>query len=293
MESAQKKVWSGRFDSPPDARSEAYTSSISFDTRLIFEDIRGSVAHVRMLGRQVIISVDEAAEIERGLWLIWDEAEAGSLQFSLADEDVHSGVERRLRELIGPVQGKLHTGRSRNDQVITDVRLWTKRAVLRLSGGLIGMIETLLALANDHVETIMPGYTHTQRAQPVTLGHHLLAYVSMLERDLERFQQAYARMDRSALGSSAMAGTTYPIDRVSVAKESGICRHHAQQHGRDRRPRPRDRHDLLLCDGGHALFPDVRGVGLVVIRRSALRGLRRRVCHRQLDHAAEEESRCS
>jgi argininosuccinate lyase len=157
------------------------------------------------------------------LWLIWDEAEAGSLQFSLADEDVHSGVERRLRELIGPVQGKLHTGRSRNDQVITDVRLWTKRAVLRLSGGLIGMIETLLALANDHVETIMPGYTHTQRAQPVTLGHHLLAYVSMLERDLERFQQAYARMDRSALGSSAMAGTTYPIDRVSVAKELGFA----------------------------------------------------------------------
>jgi argininosuccinate lyase len=208
MDSSPKKRWAGRFASGPDARSEAYTSSISFDTRLIFEDIRGSVAHVRMLGRQVIISVDEAAEIERGLWLIWDEAEAGSLQFSLADEDVHSGVERRLRELIGPVQGKLHTGRSRNDQVITDVRLWTKRAVLRLSGGLIGMIETLLALANDHVETIMPGYTHTQRAQPVTLGHHLLAYVSMLERDLERFQQAYARMDRSALGSSAMAGTT-------------------------------------------------------------------------------------
>jgi argininosuccinate lyase len=222
VESTQKKAWSGRFDSAPDARSEAYTSSITFDTRLVFEDIRGSVAHVRMLGRQGIIGADEAAEIERGLWLVWDEAEAGTLQFSLADEDIHTGVERRLRELIGPVQGKLHTGRSRNDQVINDVRLWTKRAILRLTGGLIDLTETLLELAGDHVETIMPGYTHTQRAQPVTLGHHLLAYVSMFERDLERFQQAYARMDRSALGSSAMAGTTYPIDRASVAQELGF-----------------------------------------------------------------------
>jgi argininosuccinate lyase len=222
VESTQKKAWSGRFDSAPDARSEAYTSSITFDTRLVFEDIRGSVAHVRMLGRQGIIGADEAAEIERGLWLVWDEAEAGTLQFSLADEDIHTGVERRLRDLIGPVQGKLHTGRSRNDQVINDVRLWTKRAILRLTGGLIDLTETLLELAGDHVETIMPGYTHTQRAQPVTLGHHLLAYVSMFERDLERFQQAYARMDRSALGSSAMAGTTYPIDRASVAQELGF-----------------------------------------------------------------------
>jgi argininosuccinate lyase len=222
VESTQKKAWSGRFDSAPDARSEAYTSSIAFDTRLVFEDIRGSIAHVRMLGRQAIIDADDAVEIERGLWLVWDEAEAGTLAFSLADEDIHTGVERRLRELIGPVQGKLHTGRSRNDQVINDVRLWTKRATLRLTGGLIDLTEALLELAGDHVETIMPGFTHTQRAQPVTLGHHLLAYVSMFERDVERFQQAYARMDRSALGSSAMAGTTYPIDRASVAQELGF-----------------------------------------------------------------------
>jgi argininosuccinate lyase len=222
VDSTQKKAWSGRFDSAPDARSEAYTSSIAFDTRLVFEDIRGSIAHVRMLGRQAIIDADDAVEIERGLWLVWDEAEAGTLAFSLADEDIHTGVERRLRELIGPVQGKLHTGRSRNDQVINDVRLWTKRATLRLTGGLIDLTEALLELVGDHVETIMPGFTHTQRAQPVTLGHHLLAYVSMFERDVERFQQAYARMDRSALGSSAMAGTTYPIDRASVAQELGF-----------------------------------------------------------------------
>ena len=221
MESVKKR-WAGRFASGPDARSEAYTASIGFDTRLIFEDLRGSVAHVRMLGKQGIIAPDEAAEIERGLWLIWDEAEAGTLEFTLSDEDVHSGVERRLRDLIGPVQGKLHTGRSRNDQVINDVRLWTKRAVLRLTGGLIELIEALLGLAEDHAETLMPGFTHTQRAQPVTLGHHLLAYVSMFERDVERFQQAYARMDRSALGSSAMAGTTYPIDRAVVAQDLGF-----------------------------------------------------------------------
>ena len=221
MESVKKR-WAGRFASGPDARSEAYTASIGFDTRLIFEDLRGSVAHVRMLDKQGIIAPDEAAEIERGLWLIWDEAEAGTLEFTLSDEDVHSGVERRLRDLIGPVQGKLHTGRSRNDQVINDVRLWTKRAVLRLTGGLIELIEALLGLAEDHAETLMPGFTHTQRAQPVTLGHHLLAYVSMFERDVERFQQAYARMDRSALGSSAMAGTTYPIDRAVVAQDLGF-----------------------------------------------------------------------
>jgi argininosuccinate lyase len=222
VESPQKKAWSGRFDVAPDARSEAFTSSISFDTRLVFEDIRGSVAHVRMLGKQGIIAADEAAEIERGLWLVWDEADSGRLTFALADEDIHSGVERRLRDLIGPVQGKLHTGRSRNDQVINDVRLWTKRAVLRLSGGLIDLIAALLGMANDHAATIMPGYTHTQRAQPVTLGHHLLAYVSMFERDLERFQATYLRMDRSALGSGAMAGTTYPIDRSFVAADLGF-----------------------------------------------------------------------
>ena len=222
MESRQSKRWSGRFESGPDARSEAYTSSIVFDTRLIQEDIRGSVAHVRMLGRQGIIAPEEAAEIERGLWLVWDEAAVGTIEFTLADEDIHSGVERRLRELIGPVQGKLHTARSRNDQVITDVRLWLKRSILRLTGALLELNATLLDLAGQHVESIMPGFTHTQRAQPVTLGHHFLAYVSMFERDLERFQQTYVRLDRSALGSSALAGTTFPIDRKMVSDDLGF-----------------------------------------------------------------------
>jgi argininosuccinate lyase len=222
VESGKRKLWSGRFSTAPDARSLAFTASIGFDQRFIFEDIRGSVAHVRMLGRQGIVTPDEAAEIERGLWLVWDEAEAETLQFVLDDEDIHSGVERRLRELIGPVQAKLHTGRSRNDQVSTDLRLWTRGAILRITSGLLDLVDVLLTIASDHVSTVMPGFTHTQRAQPVTLGHHLLAYVSMFERDLERFQQAFVRMDRCPLGSAAMAGTTFPIDRHSVASELGF-----------------------------------------------------------------------
>lgn len=223
MQSGQRKLWSGRFSSAPDIRSLAFTASIGFDQRFIFEDIRGSVAHVRMLGRQGIVSPDDAAEIERGLWLIWDEAEAETIQFTLEDEDIHSGVERRLRELIGPVQAKLHTGRSRNDQVSTDLRLWTRNAVLQITNGLIDLIDALLAIASDHVETVMPGFTHTQRAQPVTLGHHMLAYVSMFERDVDRFQSSFVRMDRCPLGSAAMAGTTFPIDRHSVATELGFA----------------------------------------------------------------------
>ena len=222
MDVSQKKPWSGRFDSAPDSRSLAFTASIGFDVRFVFEDIRGSVAHVRMLGRQSIIDAEDAEEIERGLWLVWDEATTEALTFTLEDEDVHSGVERRLRELIGPVQAKLHTGRSRNDQVITDLRLWIKGAILRLTDALRSLAETLTDIAADHVETVMPGYTHTQRAQPVTLGHHLLAYVSMFERDLERFQQAYTRLDRMPLGAAAMAGTSYPIDRASVAEDLGF-----------------------------------------------------------------------
>ena len=218
----RKPVWSGRFSAQPDLRSLTFTGSIGFDVRFLFEDIRGSIAHVRMLGRQAIIEPEEAAEIERGLWQIWDEARAETLSFTAEDEDVHSGVERRLREIVGPVQAKLHVARSRNDQVATDMRLWLKGAILSLNGSLLQLCETLIDIAADHVETVMPGFTHTQRAQPVTLGHHLLAYVSMFERDLERFQQAYTRLDRSPLGSAALAGTSFPIDRASAAADLGF-----------------------------------------------------------------------
>jgi argininosuccinate lyase len=222
-ESGGKKAWGGRFATAPDERAEAYTASILFDNRLVLEDIRGSVAHVRMLGRQEIVSADEAAAIESGLWQIWAEAQQGDFAFSIADEDIHTAVERRLRELIGPVQGKLHTGRSRNDQVVTDVRLWTKGAILDTSEALIELSAALMDVAADHVETVMPGFTHTQRAQPVVVAHHLLAYVAMFDRDLDRLQDAYRRTDRLVLGSGALAGVTYPIDRHSVADELGFA----------------------------------------------------------------------
>nr|MBA3416075.1 argininosuccinate lyase [Chloroflexia bacterium] len=151
-----KKAWGGRFAAGPDARLEAFNASIGFDVRLVREDIRGSIAHARMLGNQGIVAPEEAATLEEGLWRVLAESDAGTLTFTVVDEDIHTGVERRLRELVGPVAGKLHTARSRNDQVITDVRLWLKRVILRLTGGLNGLNETLLELASEHVETIMP-----------------------------------------------------------------------------------------------------------------------------------------
>ncbi|MCB1105188.1 MAG: argininosuccinate lyase, partial [Cephaloticoccus sp.] len=218
----QKRLWGGRFSTAPDEIAAQFTASILFDNRMVREDIRGSVAHVRMLGRQGIITAGEAAEIERGLWLIWDEVDAGTFDFSVQDEDIHTAVENRLRALIGPLQGKLHTGRSRNDQVITDTRLWTKGALLELATGVVELIDALAEVAAQHVETVMPGYTHTQRAQPVVLAHHLHAYMTMLQRDLQRLRQAYERADVSALGSAAMAGATYPLDREFVAADLGM-----------------------------------------------------------------------
>ncbi len=217
------KAWGGRFATAPDARSEAFTSSIMFDNRFVREDIRGSVAHVRMLGRQGIVSTEEAAQIEDGLWQVWDEVEAGTFAFGLADEDIHTAVERRLRELIGPVQGKLHTARSRNDQVATDTRLWTKGAILELSAGTVELSAALLSVASAHMDAVMPGYTHTQRAQPVLVAHHLLAYVAMLDRDLDRLRDAYRRLDVLPLGAAALAGSTFPLDRDSVAADLGFA----------------------------------------------------------------------
>ena len=217
------KAWGGRFAATPDARLEAFNASVGFDVRLIREDIRGSVAHARMLGRQGIVPAEDAAAIEAGLWRVWDEAEAGSLAFSLADEDVHTGVERRLRELVGPVAGKLHTARSRNDQVATGFRLWTKGALLALSAGVLDLRGALLDVAAAHDGVVIPGYTHLQRAQPVLLAHHLLAYAAMLERDADRLNDAYRRTDVSPLGAGALAGVTFPIDRGQTAAELGFA----------------------------------------------------------------------
>jgi argininosuccinate lyase len=207
----------------PDKLSLGFTASIGFDVRFARQDIRGSVAHVRMLGRQGIIPPEDAMAIEEGLWRVWDEIEAGTLSFTVDDEDIHSGVEGRLRELIGAAQGKLHTARSRNDQVVTGMRFWTKGALLAIADGVLAVQEALLDVAAGHFETVMPGYTHTQRAQPVVLAHHLLAYVAMFGRDVDRIMDAYRRADRLVLGSGALAGVTYPIDRASVAADLGFA----------------------------------------------------------------------
>jgi len=214
--------WGSRFAATPDQRLQAFNASIGFDQRFIREDIRGSVAHVRMLARQGIISNDDAATLEAALWQVWDDAEAGSVAFTLADEDIHTGVERIMRERIGEVTGKLHTARSRNDQVATDFRLWARGAVYQVLGGVLGLAETLAHVAADHAETVMPGYTHLQRAQPVVLAHHLHAWIAMFERDADRLRQAIVRLNRSPLGAAALAGSTFPLDREGVAAELGF-----------------------------------------------------------------------
>ncbi len=217
------KAWGGRFAESPDRRLEAYNASVAFDVRMVREDIRGSIAHARMLGKQGIIPAADAAELEGGLWRILSEVDAGEFSLKIADEDVHTGVERRLREIIGPVTGKLHTGRSRNDQVANDLRLWTKGALLALMSGVLDLIEALTDTAAAHPGVPMPGYTHLQRAQPVLLAHHMLAYVAMLERDLDRLEDAYSRTDVMALGAGALAGVTYPIDREATRADLGFA----------------------------------------------------------------------
>lgn len=217
------KAWGGRFAEPPDRRLEAYNASVAFDVRMIREDIRGSIAHARMLGQQGIITAEEAAALERGLWQVLAEADAGTFALTIADEDVHTGVERRLREIAGAVAGKLHTGRSRNDQVATDLRLWTRSALLALKSGVLDLADALISVAATQSDVAMPGYTHLQRAQPVLLAHHLLAYVAMLARDFDRLSDAYRRTDVMPLGAGALAGVTYPIDRDTTRADLGFA----------------------------------------------------------------------
>ncbi len=218
------KAWGGRFAVSPDKRVEALNASVTFDVRMTREDVRGSIAHVRMLGRQGIVTPEESATIEAGLWDVLAEVDRDEFRLTLADEDVHTGVERRLREMIGPVTGKLHTGRSRNDQVVNDFRFWTRRALIEVGQGLLAFADALIEVAEANSDVVMPGYTHLQRAQPVLLGHHLLAYVEMSMRDLDRVRDAYRRTNVLALGSGALAGTSFPLDRESVAADLGFAR---------------------------------------------------------------------
>ena len=214
--------WSGRFAEPVADFVLRYTASVNFDQRLAQADIAGSLAHAAMLARAGVLAADDLAAIERGMAQIRGEIERGEFQWKLELEDVHLNIERRLTELVGDAGKRLHTGRSRNDQVATDVRLWLRGEIDAIVAGLAQLQRALVTLAGAHAATVMPGFTHLQVAQPVTFGHHLLAYVEMFERDRERMLDARKRVNRLPLGAAALAGTTYPIDRAFVAKQLGF-----------------------------------------------------------------------
>ena len=218
------KLWGGRFGGSPSAIMEEINASIHVDRRLYAQDIAASKAHCAMLAAQGIISSDDDTAIQNGLDQIRAEIEAGDFAIDPTLEDIHMHVEARLTELIGPAAGRLHTARSRNDQVATDFKLWVRDAIDDLDGTLADLQRALVARADEHADTVIPGFTHLQVAQPVTLGHHLLAYVEMLGRDRGRFADARARLNESPLGAAALAGTSFPIDRQTTATALGFDR---------------------------------------------------------------------
>jgi argininosuccinate lyase len=220
----KNRMWGGRFAEGPAAIMEEINASIDFDRRLYRQDIAGSKAHAHMLAAQGIIGKDDAEKIVEGLDAVLREIEADTFTFSRALEDIHLNVEARLAELIGPAAGRLHTARSRNDQVATDLRLWVRDAIDGLDAGLAALQRALADKALAHADTVMPGFTHLQTAQPVTFGHHLLAYVEMIGRDRGRFADARKRLNESPLGAAALAGTSFPIDRDMTARDLGFDR---------------------------------------------------------------------
>ncbi|MBT6136228.1 MAG: argininosuccinate lyase, partial [Rhodospirillaceae bacterium] len=215
-------MWGGRFTESFDPVMEAINASIGFDQRMAAQDIRGSLAHSAMLADQDIITPEDRDAIHDGLDRILKEIEAGEFAFSAALEDIHMNVESRLRELIGDAAGRMHTGRSRNDQVATDFRLWVRDSEDRIEELLGRLIGALLDQAETHAATVMPGFTHLQSAQPVTFGHHMMAYVEMFGRDRDRIRDARKRLNESPLGAAALAGTSFPIDRHATAKSLGF-----------------------------------------------------------------------
>ncbi|MGH8689446.1 MAG: argininosuccinate lyase [Burkholderiales bacterium] len=218
----KRPSWSARFTQPVAERVQRFTASVGFDRRLAKYDIQASRAHARMLAAQRILTRRDLAAIERGLARIGREIDSGSFRWSIAAEDVHLNIERRLTALVGDAGKRLHTARSRNDQVATDVRLWLRAEIDELRGLIAGLERALLDQAERHAALVMPGFTHLQVAQPVTFGHHLLAYVEMLERDRERLLEVRSRTNRLPLGAAALAGTGFPIDRARVARELGF-----------------------------------------------------------------------
>ncbi len=222
MNNMSDKLWGGRFTAKAAEWVDEFGASIHFDQKMAAEDIEGSIAHAKMLGKQGIISPEESAKIVAGLKIINEELIAGKIEFDVKNEDIHMNIESLLTEKIGPVAGKLHTARSRNDQVATDFHLWVKHRLPHVLESLTELQEELLTLATTHAGTIMSGYTHLQHAQPITYGHYLLAYFEMFQRDYERFEFNQKHTDILPLGAAALAGTTFPIDREFVASELGF-----------------------------------------------------------------------
>jgi len=223
-DTTSNKMWGGRFAAGPDAIMEAINASISFDQRMAAQDIAGSRAHAAMLAARNIISNSDAEAIREGLLTVLSEIEGGTFNYSTALEDIHMNVEARLKEIIGEPAGRLHTGRSRNDQVATDFKLWVRDQFDAAETGLLALIKALVGQAEAGADWVMPGFTHLQTAQPVTWGHHMMAYVEMFGRDLSRMRDARARMNESPLGAAALAGTSFPIDRDMTAQALGFDR---------------------------------------------------------------------
>ncbi|MCE5004592.1 MULTISPECIES: argininosuccinate lyase [Staphylococcus] len=218
-----KKAWGGRFEEKPEDWVDAFNASIHFDQTLIDEDIQGSIAHATMLSHKGILTENECQSIVQCLQEIQKDFHEGHIQFQASLEDIHLNIEHELITRIGAVGGKLHTGRSRNDQVATDMHLYTKKEVQNLIASIQSFQKTIVHLADEHVDTIMPGYTHLQRAQPISFAHHIMTYFWMLERDKGRFQDALKRIDISPLGAAALSGTTYPIDRHETQQLLGFA----------------------------------------------------------------------
>lgn len=213
------KLWGGRFTKQTNRLVEEYTASIGFDQALAEEDVQGSLAHVAMLGKCGILPKDDVEKITEGLHAVLGKIRRNEMEFSVSDEDIHMNVEKNLIDEVGSVGGKLHTGRSRNDQVATDMHLYLRKRVVEFVQLLHDLQEALIGQAKDNLDTIVPGYTHLQRAQPILFAHHLMAYVSMFQRDIERLQDSYKRINVLPLGAGALAGTTFPIDRHFVAEQ--------------------------------------------------------------------------
>lgn len=219
-----KKLWEGRFNKETNKLLEKFNASITFDKRMYEEDITGSIAHSRMLAKQGIIEKDEQEQIEKGLLQIKSEIENGTFEFKIEDEDIHMSIEKRLTEIIGAVAGKLHTARSRNDQVALDVRMYVRKEAKEIKKLLFHLEHTLLELSEKYKTTIIPGYTHLQRAQPILFSHHLMAYFQMFKRDISRIDDFLVRIDELPLGAGALAGTTFNLDRHFVAEQLGFSK---------------------------------------------------------------------